>query len=59
MIETTQYKIGYLDVNKADLDETWGGGILPTSLQELPIHLRDLKNNKKSLTTYFLGFDNK
>ena len=28
--------------------------VLPTSLPELPIALRDLRNNQKSLNIYFL-----
>ena len=34
------------------------GGILPTSLPELPIQLRDLRNNQKSLKTNFVIFYN-
>ena len=32
------------------------GEIIPTSLPELPIQLRDLGNNQKSLKTHFLFF---
>ena len=30
------------------------GEILPSSLPELPLQLRDFRNNQKSLNTYFL-----
>ena len=35
------------------------GEILPTSLPELPIQLRDLRNSQKSLNTYCLRKTNK
>ena len=44
--------------NYADWDNTWGE-MLPTSLPELPIELRDLRNNQTFSKTYVSFFEPK